>query len=90
MRRRERKLFRIADEIAALADAEAQAREELSMLEHIDDDARRDALVSGHPIDRADARQTTADVERMRRHVEDLRRRRERLERRRDRMLGRS
>ena len=41
MGRREERLFRINDEIAALRRDEYRAREELIMLGHLDDDARR-------------------------------------------------
>lgn len=85
----EHRILRLNDQIAALAAAEAQASAELGMLMHIDDDAQRDALVSDHPIDRADARETEADVQRFRRHVEQLARKRRRLEAKRDRMLSR-
>ena len=43
MRRRERKLFKINDEIAALREAERLAEEELIFHQHLDDDAKRDA-----------------------------------------------
>ncbi len=89
MGRRETRIFRLGDEIAALVDAERQLAEELEMLRHIDDDARRDALVSESPLDRADARETAADVARAERNLTDLRRRRERLEAKRDRLIGR-
>ncbi len=89
MRRLERKLFRINDEIAALGEAERLATEELGFHRHLDDDARRDAAVSGSSLDRSDARETSSDVARFERHVAGLRRRRERLEARRARLLAR-
>jgi len=85
----EHRILRLNDQITALTADEAQASAELGMLVHIDDDAQRDAVVSDHPIDRADANETAGDVERIRRHVEQLARKRKRLEARRDRMLGR-
>jgi hypothetical protein len=84
---REERIFRINDEIAALRRDEYLASEELIMLGHLDDDAQRDAAVSGSPIDAADARETAGDVARMERHVADLRAAREHLEHKRDRML---
>ncbi len=87
MRRIERRLFQLNDEITALRRAEELAREELIFHEHLNDDAQRDAAVSGSPIDRADARETGADVDRFRRHIEKLGRTRAKLESRRDRLL---
>lgn len=49
-----------------------QARAELGMLEHIDDDAQRDAAVSDHAEDRQEARMTASDVVRMRRTIDKL------------------
>ena len=88
MGRREERLFRINDEIAALRRDEYRAREELIMLGHLDDDARRDAAVSGQIVDAADARETAADVARMEQHVGDIQTALGRLERRRDRMMA--
>lgn len=87
MERRTERLFRINDEISALRRDEYLASEELIMLGHLDDDAQRDAAVSGNPLDAQDARETTGDVARMERHVQALRAARERLERKRDHML---
>ena len=87
MRRIERKLFQLGDEIAALQGAEALAKEELIYHQHLNDDAQRDAVVSDHPIDRADARETAGDVARFERHLDDLRRHRQRLEKKRERLL---
>ena len=64
IRRRERKLLAIFDRLEVLERELALAREELNYHQHLDDDARRDAAVSGSPIDRADARETAADVKR--------------------------
>jgi hypothetical protein len=87
MGRLEEKIFRLNDEIAALREAERLAAEELVYHQHLDDDARRDAAVSDHPIDRADARETTADVARFRAHLDRLAKARAKLESRRDRLL---
>jgi uncharacterized membrane protein YccC len=59
----ERKLFQINDEIARLRKAIRLTQEELGVLQHLDDDAQRDAAVGG-PIERDDARATSADVAR--------------------------
>ena len=89
MKRIERKLFQIGDEIEALEEAERLAREELIYHQHLNDDAQRDAAVSDSPLDRADARETAGDVDRFERHLSNLRARRERLEARRSRLLAR-
>ncbi len=89
MRRIERRLFQINDEIAALRRDEDLAREELIFHRHLNDDAQRDAAVSDSPLDRADARETEGDVARFERHVARLRKARERLERQRDRLVRR-
>ena len=85
----ENRIFKLNDEIAALRAQEEQVFDELTVLRHLDDDARRDALVSDHPIDRADAQETAGDVARMENNLADLRRTRERVEAKRDRLLGR-
>ncbi len=87
MRRLERKIFAINDEIAALRRDERLAAEELIFHQHLHDDANRDALVSDSPLDRADARETGADVARFERHIAELALRRQRLEVERDRLL---
>ena len=82
--------FRLSDEIAALRRDEDLAREELIMLWHLDDDAQRDLATYDLPMDRADARETSGDVDRMARHVEELMRVRAKLERKRDRLVGKT
>ncbi len=89
MRRIERKLFQLGDEIETLLRAEELATEELIYHQHLNDDAQRDAAVSDHPIDRADARETGGDVARFEKHLDDLRRRRAKLEAKRQRYLKR-
>ena len=89
MKRIERKLFRIGDELAALEEAIRLAREELVFHDHLNDDAQRDAAVSETPIDRADARETAADVKRMRDHISALERNHARLASRREKLLDR-
>jgi hypothetical protein len=87
MRRREQRIFHLNDEVAAIRGDEERAAAELSVLMHLDDDAKRDAAV-GNAIDRADARESAGDVERMQRHLAELRLGRQRLEAKRDRLLG--
>jgi hypothetical protein len=72
MKRIERRIFALGDEIERLREAERLAREELVYHEHLDDDARRDAAVSDSPLDRDDARVTGQDVARARKVVEKL------------------
>lgn len=85
--RREERIFRLNDEIAALRRDEHLAFEESIMLGHLDDDAQRDAATSGNALYAAEARETAGDLARMQRHVQDLRAARVRLERKRDQML---
>jgi len=80
MHRTERRLFQLNDEIVALEAEVAQATEELSFHRHLHDDARRDAIVSDHPLDRADARETAADVARFEAHLAKLERKRRKLD----------
>jgi len=89
MGRSENKIFRLNDEIAALEREERLVAEELTFHRLIDDDAQRDAAVSDDPIDRADARQTAADVSRFESVLTDLGRKKEKLIRKRDRLVDR-
>jgi hypothetical protein len=89
MKRIESRLFKLGDEIEALDRAEHLALEELNYHLHLNDDAQRDAVVSDHPIDRADARETAADVARFERHLSQLRSKRAKLVAKRDRLLRR-
>lgn len=88
MEKNEKKIFAIMDELAQLGQATEQLGHELSMHEHLHDDARRDALVSDNPFDREDARITRQDVERMRREILRLEKRRAKLELKRSEMLS--
>lgn len=89
MGRLERRILRLNDRIAALRRQEDLTAQELEFHRHIDDDARRDAAVSGDPIDRDDARQTAGDVARFERALDAMRRERQDLEQKRDRLLER-
>ena len=84
-----RRLFRLNEMLERLAEEERLAAAELEIHHHLDDDARRDAAVSGNPIDREDARDTAADVARFERLVAGLQERRRRLEAKRARLLAR-
>ena len=88
MKRLERRLFKLNDAIGGLRAEEARLVEELSMLEHIDDDAQRDAAV-GDPFDRKDARMTAGDVGRIQSTLERLRAEIRRTELKRDHLLER-
>jgi seryl-tRNA synthetase len=89
MRRTERKLFALNDRLAALREERRNVEEELMVHRHLDDDAQRDAAVSGHAADRADAADTAADVVRFERHLRKLEAEEARLEAKRQRLLGR-
>jgi len=84
-----RRLFRLNERLEHLAEDERLAAAELEVHRHLDDDARRDAAVSGNPIDREDARDTAADVARFGRLLADLGEKRRRLEAKRERLLAR-
>jgi hypothetical protein len=88
MRRTERRLFALADEVAHLKETRRQVEAELAVLEHLHDDARRDAAVGG-PIEREDDRESGRDVARFRRLLIDLTGRIERIEAKRARLVGR-
>jgi hypothetical protein len=87
MRRIERRLFRLHDEIEAIQRDERLVEEELTYHRHLNDDTQRDATVSDHPIDRADARETQGDVRRFELNLAQLRRKRAVLEAKRDRLV---
>ncbi len=89
MRGIEKKLLRLNERIAELQGEERLVEEELAFHRHIDDDAQRDAAVTGMPADVSEARSTAADVARFERALQDLRRRRRTLEERREELLGR-
>ena len=72
MGRLEKRLFRIADQVAALVAERQQVSEELEFHRHIDDDAQRDAAVSGFDEDRLEATSTAADVRRFEKRLADI------------------
>lgn len=89
MGRVEKKLFAIADALQALAEEEALVAAELNAHMHIDDDAQRDAVVTGTNLDRLEASSTAADVRRFRRRLDQIAAKRQRLEAKRAMLLPR-
>jgi hypothetical protein len=77
----------INTQIAVLDGQVDQVVAERSMLRHIDDDAQRDAAVSGSYDDRAEARRTGADVVRMDKQMARMERTRAKLVASRDRLI---
>jgi hypothetical protein len=88
MRRLEKRLFALNDEIDRLRETVRQTEEEWHVLRHLDDDAQRDAAVGG-PIDRDDARTTARDVARFQELITELRQRLTHLEAKRVDLLNR-
>ena len=88
MGRRERRIFKINDELMHLRDEIRLTEEELRVHRHLDDDAQRDAAVGG-PLERDDARVTAADVGRFHTLLALLHARVEKLEAKRTRLLAR-
>jgi hypothetical protein len=89
MRRIERRLFRLNEELARLRREAELVEGELGMHRHLSDDAVRDALVSEAPLERAEAREASKDAARLQAALEDTRARVVRLERERDGLLAR-
>jgi hypothetical protein len=89
VRRVERALLRVNDELVDLRRQEALAAAELESHRHLDDDARRDAVVTEQPQDVAEARATAKDVARLSAALAFVRDRIRKLEARRDRLLRR-
>lgn len=88
MRRTERRLFKLNEELARLRREEELTRGELEMHSHLFDDYQRDAVVSEEPSDRADARQSSKDVARLQGALESVRTKIERTERKRAELLA--
>ena len=83
------KIHAINDRIAQIDVDIDQARSELGMLEHLADDAARDAAVSENYEDRADAKMTRSDVARCEKRIAALYRERSKLIAKRDRLVAR-
>lgn len=88
MRRTEKRLFKLNEELARLRREEELTRGELEMHTHLLDDYQRDAVVSDAPTDRADARQSSKDVARLQGALESVRGRIARVERTRAELLA--
>ena len=88
MRRIERRILRISDELERIREQVRLTEEELRIHQHLDDDARRDAAVGG-PIEREDARITSGDVARFDRLLASLRSQEAQLEEQRHKLLKR-
>jgi hypothetical protein len=88
VKRTERRLLAIHDQIAAIEEQLRLTREELIIHQHLDDDARRDATVGG-PIEREDARITGADVARFQAVTDRLERQLVRLQEKHANLLSR-
>jgi predicted component of type VI protein secretion system len=89
MKRTERRLFKLNEELARLRREEELTLGELGMHSHLLDDFQRDAAVTDAPADRADARESAKDVARLRRALEDVQRRIARTEATRTKLLAR-
>ena len=87
MRRIEKKLFKLGDQLASLREARRLAEEELTFHRHLHDDAKRDAAVTGSPFDREDEAVTRGDVARLQRHIDNLSKLIEQIEERRVKLL---
>jgi len=86
MRRIERRLFRVGDQLKRLSDERRAIEAELDALRHIDDDAQHDAALG---FERLEATATRNDVNRFERALVELAERSERLELLRQRLLMR-
>lgn len=74
-------------QVTAIDGEITQAKQEMSMLDHINDDAQRDAVVSESYDDRTGAKMTNADVVRISRHISALERSKMKLLTKRDKLV---
>lgn len=88
MKRIHRRLFRLNEKIARLAEEAGQVEAELEYHRAINDDAQRDAALGSY-IDREEAGLTSADVRRFERTLAELRKKRVALAEKRDKLLAR-
>lgn len=86
MKRIERRIFQLNDQLTSLASEQAVVEAELSALRLIDEDAQRDAAIG---YDRLEATSTRGDVRRFERALEAIARRRSDLADRRQRLIDR-
>ncbi|MCA1727694.1 MAG: hypothetical protein LC722_08630 [Actinobacteria bacterium] len=89
MNRNERRLGRIHDEIQRLREEVNIIEAELATHRDLADEATRDAVVSDHPAQRAEARQADKVVARLEASLATARRRIDWLERKQDDLLER-
>jgi len=80
--------LRVTDQIQALTAERGEVSSELDWHRHINDDAQRDAAVSGSNEDRLEATSTAADVRRFERRLRDIDRDLAKLERKRQSLLA--
>lgn len=87
MKRVERRLLKVMDELAALDREAGLLQGELEMHRSLHDDAARDAAVHGSPIERENAYEAEKDVRNFEQALASLTARRAALESRRDRLM---
>lgn len=88
MGRTEKRLFSIADKLAALDTEERQLRAELDHHRDMSDDIVRDAVISEGHFDRLEAGLAKADVGRFERRLREIEERRAKLEATRIRLIS--
>jgi hypothetical protein len=86
VKRIERRIFQLNDQLTSLASEQAAVEAELSALRLIDEDAQRDAAIG---YDRLEATSTRGDVRRFERALGAIARRRSDLADRRQRLIDR-
>lgn len=82
-----KRLFKIADQLMDLDEEHQRVAAELEYHRLIDDDAQRDAAVSGATSDRLEASATSKDVSRFEKRLREIAARREKLHIKRARLL---
>lgn len=83
-----RKLLAVTDKMQALTAERGQVSGELEFHRHINEDAQRDATVSGSNEDRLEATSTAADVRRFERRLAEIDRDLAKLERKRQSLIA--
>lgn len=87
MTRRERRLLKVMDELAALGREQRLLEGELEMHRSLHDDAVRDAAVHETPLERENAYESEKDVRNFERALASLAARQAALEAKRDRLM---
>ncbi len=82
-----KQLFKIADQLVELDEEHHRVESELAYHRLIDDDAQRDAAVSGAQADRLEASATSKDVSRFEKRLREIAAKREKLHMKRARLL---